>query len=153
MQLNKQTDYAIRVLIYLATAPRSKLCTVAQMASALDISSNNLAKIVNRFAAQGLITTVRGRHGGMMINTQTLDYRMGDLVASFESDTELARCEQPACVLATQCRWRQVLADSLQHMLEHMNQYRLRDLLHDSDWLEQVLHLAPLPPRDGNPAG
>jgi Rrf2 family nitric oxide-sensitive transcriptional repressor len=146
MQLTKQTDYAIRVLIYLATAPRSKLCTVAQLASALDISPNNLAKIVNRFAAQGLITTVRGRHGGMMINSDTLDYRMGDLVASFETDTELARCEQPACILSAQCRWRQILAASLHHMIEHMNQYRLRDLLHDTDWLEQVLQLSPQQP-------
>ncbi len=146
MQLTKQTDYAIRVLIYLATAPRSKLCTVTQMASALDISPNNLAKIVNRFAAQSLITTVRGRHGGMVINTETLDYRMGDLVASLETDTELARCEQPTCVLSTQCRWRQILAASLQHMIEYMNQYRLRDLLHDTDWLEQILHLAPPSP-------
>nr|WP_067288745.1 Rrf2 family transcriptional regulator [Marinobacterium profundum] len=143
MQLTKQTDYAVRVLIYLATAPRSKICTVAQMASALDISSNNLAKIVNRFAAQGLITTVRGRHGGMKINADTLDCRMGDLVASFETDKELARCEQPTCVLSKQCRWRQILAASLQHMIEYMNQYRLRDLLHDTDWLEQVLQLPP----------
>ncbi|WP_020679928.1 RrF2 family transcriptional regulator [Marinobacterium rhizophilum] len=148
MQLNKQTDYAIRVLIYLATAPRSKLCTIAQMASALNISPNNLAKIVNRFAADGLITTLRGRNGGMMLNSETLNFRMGDLVASFESDTELAHCEQPGCVLAMQCRWRQILADSLQHMLEHMNQYRLRDLLHDTDWLEQVLQIAPLPSGD-----
>lgn len=148
MQLNKQTDYAIRVLIYLATAPRSKLCTIAQMASALNISPNNLAKIVNRFAADGLITTLRGRNGGMMLNSETLNFRMGDLVASFEADTELAHCEQPECVLATQCRWRQILADSLQHMLEHMNQYRLRDLLHDTDWLEQVLQIAPLPSGD-----
>lgn len=148
MQLNKQTDYAIRVLIYLATAPRSKLCTIAQMASALNISPNNLAKIVNRFAAEGLITTLRGRNGGMMLNSDTLNFRMGDLVASFEADTELAHCEQSACILATQCRWRRILADSLQHMLEHMNQYRLRDLLHDTDWLEQVLQIDPLPSGD-----
>jgi Rrf2 family nitric oxide-sensitive transcriptional repressor len=148
MQLNKQTDYAIRVLIYLASAPRSKLCTVAQMASALNISPNNLAKIVNRFAVEGLITTVRGRNGGMTLNAETLNFRMGDLVAAFESDTELAHCEKPVCVLATQCRWREILAASLQHMLEHMNQYRLRDLLHDTDWLEQVLQLDPLPSSD-----
>jgi Rrf2 family nitric oxide-sensitive transcriptional repressor len=34
-------------------------------------------------------------------------------------------------------------------MIEHMNQYRLRDLLHDTDWLEQVLQLSPQqPPSD-----
>jgi Rrf2 family nitric oxide-sensitive transcriptional repressor len=143
MQLNKQTDYAIRVLIYLASAPRGKLSTVAQMADALGISANNLAKIVNRFAAQGLITTVRGRHGGLMIKPDTLECRMGDLVFYFEPNTELAQCEQPVCILAPQCRWREILAESQQSMLEHMNQYRLRDLLNDPAWLKQVLQFEP----------
>jgi Rrf2 family nitric oxide-sensitive transcriptional repressor len=143
MQLNKQTDYAIRVLIYLASAPRGKLSTVAQMADALGISANNLAKIVNRFAAQGLITTVRGRHGGMMINPETLECRLGDLVSHFEPDTELAHCEQPVCILAPQCRWREILADSQLSMRQHMNQYRLHDLLNDPVWLKQVLQFEP----------
>ncbi|NVK43028.1 MAG: Rrf2 family transcriptional regulator [Oceanospirillaceae bacterium] len=139
MQLNKQTDYAVRVLIYLGTASETERCTVSEMSEILGVSANNLAKIVNRFANQGMITTVRGRNGGMQIKPETLDYPLGDLVTMFEPDCELADCSHANCNLAEQCGWRDVLAGSREAMIAHMNRYRVRDLLKNRIWLEQVL--------------
>lgn len=142
MQLNKQTDYAVRVLIYLGTAPQTERCTVSEMSEVLGVSANNLAKIVNRFANQGMITTVRGRNGGMQINPETLDCPLGELVAMFEPDCELADCDHADCSLAEHCGWREVLAGTRAAMTEHLNQYRVRDLLKNRVWLEQTLRPA-----------
>ncbi|GGO81192.1 HTH-type transcriptional repressor NsrR [Marinobacterium nitratireducens] len=139
MQLNKQTDYAVRVLVYLGSAADSERCTVSEMSETLGVSANNLAKIVNRFANQGLITTVRGRNGGIQIKRETLDYPLGELVSMFEPDCELADCDHANCNLVEQCGWRDVLAGSREAMIAHMNRYRVRDLLKDRAWLNRVL--------------
>ncbi|MFC6668901.1 Rrf2 family transcriptional regulator [Marinobacterium aestuariivivens] len=140
MQLNKQTDYAVRVLIFLGSAPDDRRCTVSEMSETLGISANNLAKIVNRFANHGLITTIRGRNGGLRINPETLDYPLGELVAMFEPDCELADCTHAECNMTEQCGWRQVLAGSREAMIAHMNRFRVRDLLDNRAWLERILH-------------
>jgi len=143
MQLNKQTDYAFRVLMYLGTAPEGKRCTVHEISEAFGISANNLAKIVNQFSHLGLITTIRGRNGGVHINPETMDYPLGKLALHFEPDTELAGCETGECALTSECSLRSILASARGAMVNTLDQYSVRDLLVKKDWLEQVLSLDP----------
>src|SRR5205823_1130799 len=62
MQLTTYTDYALRVLIYLAVYD-DRLVTIADITNAYGISKNHLMKIVHHLAQRGWITTTRGRRG------------------------------------------------------------------------------------------
>ena len=54
MKLTTFSDYTLRVLIYLALET-DRLATIAQIASAYDISEHHLTKVVHRLAKAGWI--------------------------------------------------------------------------------------------------
>ena len=63
MRLEKQTDYSLRVLMFLA-AKRDRLSTIAEIAGRFEISQAHLMKVVYLLGKAGFIETVRGRSGG-----------------------------------------------------------------------------------------
>jgi len=62
MRLTAYTDYAFKVLMYLAIH-RNRLVTVQEIASAYQISRSQLAKVVHRLGQAGLLDTSRGSQG------------------------------------------------------------------------------------------
>ena len=64
MQLTRYTDYSIRVLTHLSTFPE-RLCCIADIAQAYQISQSHLMKVVQDLGQSGYLETVRGRNGGI----------------------------------------------------------------------------------------
>ena len=85
MRLDKQTDYSLRVLMFLA-ANTDRLSTIAEIAKRFDISEAHLMKVVYLLGKAGFITTVRGRSGGMRLASDGSNIRVGDVVRWMESD-------------------------------------------------------------------
>ena len=63
MKLTRYTDYALRVLIFLAGRDEG-LASIRQIADAYGISQNHLMKIVQDLGHAGFVETVRGRRAG-----------------------------------------------------------------------------------------
>lgn len=63
MQLNKFSDYALRVLMYVSRT-RDVPYTIAEIAENLVVSENHLVKVVHFMAKQNWIMTTRGKRGG-----------------------------------------------------------------------------------------
>ena len=64
MRMTLHTDYALRMLIYVASRPGGA-CTVADVAEAYGLSRNHLVKVAQTLRDLGIVETVRGRAGGM----------------------------------------------------------------------------------------
>ena len=65
MRLTVYTDYALRLMIYLALNDDA-LATIAEVGEeAQDISKNHLTKVAHQLGVAGYIVTVRGRRGGL----------------------------------------------------------------------------------------
>lgn len=81
MRLTTFTDYSLRVLIYLAGRPEHR-ATIAEVASAFDISEHHLVKVVQFLGKEGVLLNTRGRGGGMQlarVPSATLDqYSLDD---------------------------------------------------------------------------
>ena len=60
MRLSVHTDYALRLLMYLALK-KDRLATVAEIAEIYDISRNHLTKVAHDLGLAGYIVGVRGR--------------------------------------------------------------------------------------------
>ena len=66
MRLTRQTNYAMRILMYCA-ANDGRLSRIPEIASAYSVSELFLFKILQPLVEHGLVETVRGRNGGVRL--------------------------------------------------------------------------------------
>src|SRR5436305_14209989 len=79
MRLTKSTSHAIRILIDCAQAD-ARLVKVAELSERLQITQQNVFKIVNLLARAHLIEAVRGRNGGVRLARPASAIRIGHVV-------------------------------------------------------------------------
>lgn len=130
MRLTAMTDYALRLLMYVAQRPE-RLSTIAEVAQAHGISQAHLMKVTHQLAQQGWITTVRGKGGGMRLAHRPADIPLGAVVRSMESDFVLVECLGGAsqCGLTGHCALTGVLGGALQSFMAHLDGFSLADVL------------------------
>jgi len=140
MRLTTLTDYALRLLMYVAQQP-DRLCTIAEVAQVYGISEAHLMKVTHLLGQQGWITTVRGKGGGMRLAHAPEAIRLGDVVRSVEPDFRLVECFErgTACRLDGRCLLTGVLDGALQDFLAHLDRYTLADILPPSPRRESIL--------------
>ncbi len=66
MQLDKFTDYALRVLMMLAVRSPERVPT-SQIAATYGLSENHLSKVATQLAREGFVISERGRGGGLIL--------------------------------------------------------------------------------------
>jgi Rrf2 family nitric oxide-sensitive transcriptional repressor len=133
MRLTDYTDYALRVLLFLAVREEG-LTTIQDISEAYGISKNHLMKVVQRLGELGWIETVRGRHGGLRLNARSLGLTIGEVVRGTESDFALVGCfpregnEHRHCVIEPQCRLKHVFEAARGAFLAELDRYTLGEL-------------------------
>lgn len=131
MRLLTSTDLALRVLMRLSTAPDEHVNTDV-LARELVVSRHHLHKIVQYLTEVGLVRTIRGARGGVMLAQPAADIRIGEFVRDHEQDQALVECFRPdggACTLLPRCRLRGMLASAKDVFYEHLDRYTLADCL------------------------
>ncbi|GGF26589.1 DNA-binding protein [Aliidongia dinghuensis] len=155
MKLNLQTDYALRVLIYVG-AKDEALSTIQEIADAFAISKAHLMKVVHRLGKAGYLDTIRGKHGGMRLKRRPETIRIGDVVRSIEEDLAVIGClgEERFCRIQGPCVLTHALYDATQAFLAVLDGYTLTDLLAPRTALSSLLGITPpIMPGDAAAAG
>lgn len=146
MRLTTFTDYSLRVLIYLALEP-DRRATIAEIASAFDVSENHLMKIVHFLGKNGLLANVRGRGGGLQLAQPPAKINVGEVVRLTEAGSIPAECfdhDSNTCVIAPVCQLRKALAEAVEAFEAVLDGYSLADLVEKRRPLAQILSV-PLP--------
>lgn len=130
MRLTTMTDYAVRLLMYVAQQP-DRLCTIAEVANAYAISEAHLMKITHQLSLSGWLETVRGKGGGMRLAAPPSEINLGAVVRSIEPDFHLVDClaGNTSCTLTGNCKLTAIMNGALQSLMEYFNGYTLADLL------------------------
>ena len=129
MQLNKFTDYALRVLMYVAPE-RDVPYTIAEIATQLKVSENHLIKVVHFLAKQHWLITTRGKGGGVRLDPNVLQLPLGVMVQTLQGDAPIVDCYQPnACVLLPNCGLKGMLQRALFEFYQSLNQYTFAQAL------------------------
>lgn len=131
MRLTDFTDYALRVLMHLGAHP-GKTITIREIAAAHGISHNHLSKIVYHLGLHGVLTTLRGRCGGIQLARQPEQIMLGDVIRMTEPDFQMVECfseHDSSCVLAGRCRLKCLLAEATGAYLERLDKVPLSALL------------------------
>lgn len=128
MRLTKHTDYAFRVLIYLASMPEDRLSTVQEIAEKFDVSRSHIMKVVHKLAGAGLIHASRGQNGGIKLGRPKESVDLRAVVELMEATLMPVNCEDPVCIIKKNCTLKNILYQAQQQFLEHVEQYTLADL-------------------------
>lgn len=128
MQLNKFTDYALRILMYISQ-PRDVPYTIAEIAQDLHVSQNHLVKIVHFMGKQEWLITTRGKGGGIRLNPEALQLKLGHIVRVLQRETQIVECNTPSCVLRSRCGLKGILDQALEQFYQSLDQYSLGEVL------------------------
>lgn len=129
MRLTQFTDYALRLLMVLASEPNRRV-TIQQVSELHGISRNHLMKVANRLARAGILSPSRGRNGGLALARPPEDVRVGDVIKASEPDFALVGCMAGEfCAIAPGCRLTSVLDGALAAFLASANLYSLADIV------------------------
>jgi len=120
IRINRQTDYAIRVVLALAKhSERKRICTAAIQQEML-IPQAFLPRIVAELARGGFIVTFSGRDGGLELARTADQINLRQIVEYFEGPLSVSDCisGRVQCPFDTKCpvrrRW-----GKLQAMIVH----------------------------------
>lgn len=110
-RINRQTDYAIRVLLALAKQPAGRRLSTSAIGNEMLIPKAFLTRIVAKLAQTGLVVTFPGRDGGLQLPRPAGELTLWDVVDAMEGPFLLSDCMtgEAACPFEGACpvrkRW------------------------------------------------
>jgi len=146
VRLTIYTDYALRLLMYLALK-KEGLATIAEVAESYGISRNHLIKVAYQLGTAGYVETVRGRGGGLRLAKAAASIGLGEIVRHTEPDMALVPCFQPInapCVIQRCCVLQKALQKARLAFLHALDGYSLSDLVKPRTPLRALLAIEPI---------
>jgi Rrf2 family transcriptional regulator, nitric oxide-sensitive transcriptional repressor len=147
MRLTTFTDYSLRVLMFVATAPEGR-ATIAEIARSFGISEHHLVKVVHALGKAGLLENTRGRGGGLRLAMPAASIRVGQVVRAAEGGDVPAECferDSNGCAIVRVCRLKNVLAEAVQAFYKALDRYTIADLVSNRTKLAAILHFHTAP--------
>jgi len=136
MQLTCYSDYALRVLLYLAVVEEG--VTISRIATEYGISKNHLVKVVHDLGRKGYVDTFRGRSGGLRLAKAPKEINLGKVLRDVEVHFNLVECfdrKSNACVITHECALKQALWKAREAFLSTLDGYTLAAVLDNRDIL------------------
>jgi len=143
MRLTVYTDYALRLLMYLALKEDGS-ATISEVAQAYGISKSHLMKVAHQLGVAGYIGTVRGKGGGLRLGKAAQEIGLGEVVRYAEPDMALVPCFAPVnafCPIVPSCVLRRALEEAREAFLRVLDGYTLADLVRPGSALRALLSI------------
>lgn len=131
MRLTRFSDYAMRVLMYMAEHP-DRLVTITELAEVHRISRSHLTKVITFLAGEGYLQSIRGRNGGLRLGRAAAEIRIGDVLRSTEEDFRVVECFDPlanVCTRLPQCGLASELQGALGAFFSKLDRVSLADVI------------------------
>lgn len=149
MRLTRQTNYAVRILMYCATNEGS-LSRIPEIAAAYTVSELFLFKILQPLVENGLVETVRGRNGGVRLGKAAEEITLFDVVRVTEDNFSMAECfdnDTADCPLIDSCGLNAALREALGAFFAVLQRHTIADLVAARPNMREALGIDDLAPR------
>ena len=105
LTINRETDYASRIILHLALLPPGSRTTADEIAKRRLVPRTLIRRLVARLRQGGLLLTVRGRGGGITLAKPPAEISLLDVVQIIEGPLALNICTNDplACPLTSVC--------------------------------------------------
>jgi Rrf2 family protein len=130
MQVTRASDYAVRVMIQLASLPAGERQSLSELARATGVPESFLAKILRSLSRAGLIVSHRGKSGGFELLAPGQQSSMRDIIEAIDGPVLLNVCLQPgeSCDQKQHCLPHRAWQKAQQAMLAVLETTMIADL-------------------------
>ena len=118
LRLSKKSDYALMAMKHLAVktasaspSPASSSTSAREIAEQYDIPIELMAKVLQRLARRGLLTSHQGTRGGYTLARSTASISVADIIQAIDGPLTVTACstEDEQCEQFTKCNVRDPL--------------------------------------------
>lgn len=129
MRLTSFSDYALRMLMYAASAG-DRLITIEEAARTFNVSKTHLNKVANTLTRAGYLKAMRGRSGGLVLGRPAASIRIGDVLRLTEPDFALVECFATGnqCVITQSCKLSGLLRQAADAFQATLDRHTLADI-------------------------
>lgn len=144
MRVTKFSDYAMRVLIYLASKPTEELATISELANAYSISVHHVRSVVHKLGQLGYINSIQGKGGGFELAQEPSNILLGEVIRNTEKDFNIVECFNPdgSCPIVKVCQLQNILSDALDAFMNTLDQYTLADITENKKSIMKQIKVA-----------
>ncbi len=144
MRLTKQSNYAVRTLMYCA-ANQPNLSRVSEIARAYSISELFLFKLIRPLVESNILETTRGRNGGIRLARPASEISLTEAIKLTEDNFMLAECfdgGETLCPLVDHCEFNRALRAALDAFFATLGEYTIADLVANTTMIQDKLGIA-----------
>ena len=91
MEITRETDYAIRCILYLSRKEES-IIMADEISREMSVPKSFLAKILQKLAKAGVVTSFRGVKGGFRLAKKPKQITLLDIIEAIEGPAAMNRC-------------------------------------------------------------
>lgn len=149
IRINRQTDYGIRLILYLAQKEEGTRVSTAEVRREMQIPPALAQRIVADLARGGFIHTFPGRDGGLALARPAQEINLRQIVEHFEGKFFISDCllEKGNCPFDNKCpvRFRWIKLQST--IILELEQINFQELAEDALSIYELLDV----PQTANP--
>jgi Rrf2 family protein len=129
MRFAKTTEYAIRVMVYLADH-RDGLYSVNKLHKLLNVPYKYLGRLMSKLAVAGLVEAVQGKQGGFKLNAHREPIFLSEIIDTVEGLEDYDRCVLgfESCSDENPCSLHKFWLDHLKGINKMLHETSLKDL-------------------------
>lgn len=130
MLITRQTDYAMRCVLYLAR-DEDQVSSVSEISRTMHIPKTFLAKIFQKLGRAGLVTSVRGGNGGFRLAKRPEEISLLDIMNVFQGPAAINDCavEGGKCRLSKSCPVHPVWIEIREEVNRKLREKTIADLI------------------------
>ena len=132
MQLTNTTDYAIRIICYLAS--KNQTIRTAELSRELKIPESYIPKITKELKKAGMVVASEGTHGGYTIAKKAKDISLKDVISCTESTMAISRCLEKDRYCSRNysdcCKVHKILLDLQNTFNNRLENVMISDIIH-----------------------
>ena len=134
LRLSKKADYALMAMKHLAMRPDAASASAREIAEQYDIPIELLAKVLQKLARRGLLTSHQGTRGGYRLSRASSAISVADVIQAIDGPLTVTACSTEAenCGQYAKCSVRDPLWRIKDRILSALATCSLQEIATDS---------------------
>lgn len=144
MHINRFSDLALRLLMYLGSRaePMQATVTVRAAATMFNVPYTHLVKVAHQLGQQGFLITSKGSGGGLRLARSAESISLGEIMRIVEPGDAVVDCNSQPCPLAGACLLKGALDSAYAAFLDTLDEYSLAEVAR-TPRLQKLVYLKP----------